>query len=263
MKIIGATVGTPIKPQAVIEKTKQAKQIEDNKKAINNLLQELDNKQPKGDYALKDEIPTKPSQVGADAQGTAKTAVSTHNTDTDAHNDLRIALKELSDRVKDVLDSDDTTLDELHEIVAYIKANKSLIDSVTSSKVNVSDIINNLVTSVSNKPLSAAQGVALKNLIDALDTNKLDASALASAINTALAQAKASGDFDGKDGADGADGKSGVYVLAEGESLDDVSDDINVVIDPNGYESDDTDLNVLVQAVIGALPKYNGEVIEL
>ena len=259
-KIIGVTVGTPFKPQALIEKTEQAKQIEDNKKAINDLSQEVNNKQPKGNYALKDEIPTTPSQVGADAQGTAKNAVSTHNTDTDAHNDLRIALKELSDRVKDVLDSDDTTLDELHEIVAYIKANKSLIDSVTSSKVNVSDIVNNLVTSVSNKPLSAAQGVALKALIDALDTNKLDASALASAINTALAQAKASGEFDGKDG---ADGKSGVYVLAEGESLDDVSDDINVVIDPNGYESDDTDLNVLVQAVIGALPKYNGEVIEL
>jgi hypothetical protein len=59
-------------------------------------------------------------------------------------------------------------LDQLHEIVAYIKSNKSLIDAITTSKVNVSDIINNLTTNVVNKPLSAAQGVALKALIDAI-----------------------------------------------------------------------------------------------
>ena len=34
--------------------------------------------------------------------------------------------------------------------------------------VSVSDIVNDLVTNVSNKPLSAAQGVALKALIDAI-----------------------------------------------------------------------------------------------
>lgn len=41
-------------------------------------------------------------------------------------------------------------------------------------------------------------------------SGKLDASALPSAINTALAQAKASGEFDGKDGQDGSPGKDGV-----------------------------------------------------
>ena len=56
----------------------------------------------------------------------------------------------------------------MSEIVAYIKNNKSLIDGITTSKVNVDDIINNLTTNVSNKPLSAAQGVALKGLIDAI-----------------------------------------------------------------------------------------------
>lgn len=86
------------------------------------------------------------------------------------------------------------------EIVAYIKNNKTLIDNVTTSKVNVADIINNLTTNVSNKPLSAAQGVVLKALIDALENDKLDASALSAAISTALAQAKSSGEFDGEDG---------------------------------------------------------------
>ena len=40
-------------------------------------------------------------------------------------------------------------------------------------------------------------------------SGKLDASALPTAISTALAQAKESGEFDGKDGRDGVDGKDG------------------------------------------------------
>ena len=45
-----------------------------------------------------------------------------------------------------------------------------MIDAITTSKVSVTDIVNNLTTNVTNKPLSAAQGVALKALIDALTT---------------------------------------------------------------------------------------------
>ena len=67
--------------------------------------------------------------------------------------------------------SDDTTLDQMSEIVAYIKSNRSLIESITTDKVNVADIIDNLTTSVSTKPLSAKQGVALKTLIDTLQTS--------------------------------------------------------------------------------------------
>ena len=85
-------------------------------------------------------------------------AVSQHNTDETAHNDLRIALQGLSDRINAALDSDDTTLDQMSEVVAYIKSNKSLIDAITTSKVNVADIVNDLVTNVADKPLSAAQG---------------------------------------------------------------------------------------------------------
>ena len=139
-------------------------------------------------------------QVGADPAGTAASAVSQHNTDATSHNDLRLALKGLTDRINAALDSDDTTLDQMSEVVAYIKSNKSMIDAITTSKVSVADIVNNLTTNVSNKPLSAAQGVALKELIDALSNDKLDAAELTNAVNTALAQAKESGDFDGADG---------------------------------------------------------------
>ena len=110
-------------------------------------------------------------QVGADPAGTAASAVSQHNTDDTSHNDLRLALQELSDRINAALDSDDTTLDQMSEVVAYIKSNKSMIDAITTSKVNVSDIVNNLTTDISNKPLSAAQGVALKELINALSNS--------------------------------------------------------------------------------------------
>lgn len=108
------------------------------------------------------------AQVGADPAGTAAAAVSTHNTSTDSHGDLRLELKAINDRLAAFFDSDNQTLDELSEIVAYITSNKELIDSITTSKVNVSDIVDNLTTNVANKPLSAAQGVVIKGLIDAL-----------------------------------------------------------------------------------------------
>lgn len=107
-------------------------------------------------------------EVGADPEGTAANAVNQHNVDDGSHNDIRAELKALNERLTAFFDSDDQTLDELSEIVGNIKSNKTLIDSITTSKVSVADIINNLVTNVSNKPLSAAQGVALKALIDAI-----------------------------------------------------------------------------------------------
>lgn len=113
-------------------------------------------------------VTLKASDVGADASGTASSAVSTHNTSTAAHGDIRELITGLTNRLNALADSDDTTLDQMSEIVAYIKANKDLIDSITTDKVNVTDIINNLTTNVTNKPLSAAQGVALKELIDTL-----------------------------------------------------------------------------------------------
>ena len=97
----------------------------------------------------------------------------------------------------------------MSEVVAYIKSNKSMIDAITTSKVSMADIVNNLTTNVSNKPLSAAQGVVIKTLIDALRNDKLDAAELTNAVNTALAQAKASGEFDGANGKDGAQGEKG------------------------------------------------------
>lgn len=108
------------------------------------------------------------SDVGADKSGTAAYAVSTHNTKTDAHNDIRLLITALTNRLDALANSDDDTLDQMAEVVAYIKSNRNLIEQITTGKVSVSDIVNNLTTNVTNKPLSAAQGVALKALIDAI-----------------------------------------------------------------------------------------------
>jgi hypothetical protein len=186
----------------------------------------------------------------------------------------------LAIRLNALADSDDTTLDQLSEIVAYIKSNKSLIEGITTNKVSVSDIIDNLTTSLANKPLSAAQGVVLKALIDdivvptkvseltndsgfitsipseyvtetelnaknyltsipseyvtetelnakkyltTIPSEYVTDTDLPKVIDTALAQAKASGEFDGEDGV------SGVYV-----GSGDMPEGYNVQIDPNG-----------------------------
>lgn len=99
--------------------------------------------------------------------------VTDHNVSKDAHNDIRLLITEIINRINAIADSDDETLDQMSELVAVIKNNKTLIDSITTSKVNVSDIVNDLTTNVSNKPLSAEQGVVLKTLIDNL-TRDLD-----------------------------------------------------------------------------------------
>ena len=103
-----------------------------------------------------------------------KAELSAHNTSNSAHNDIRLLIQGLTDRLNTLADSDDETLDQMSEIVAYIEDNRDLIESITTSKVNVSDIINNLTTNVANKPLSASMGVELKRLIDNIPNDTLD-----------------------------------------------------------------------------------------
>lgn len=96
--------------------------------------------------------------------------ISTHNTSTTAHNDIRVLITDLTTKLNNFLDVDDTTTDQLSEVLALIENNRGTLESLTTNKVNVSDIIDNLTTNNSSKVLSAAQGVAVKNLIDVLQT---------------------------------------------------------------------------------------------
>lgn len=234
-KIIGITVGSPL-PKPNLEQTDPNKgDYVKGKDIIPTKVSQLEN-----DAKYLTEVPVQSvngktgavqlsaSDVGADNIGAATSAVNTHNAKTDAHNDIRLLISALTARLDALANSDDTTLDQMVEVVAYIKENRGLIGQITTDKVGVSDIINNLTTNVGNKPLSAAQGVALKALIDAITIGKLDASALPTAIDTALTQAKASGEFDGKDGTSvtvksvsesTADGGSNVVTFSDGTTL--------------------------------------------
>ena len=143
---------------------------------INSKLGQIDN------LAKKSEVPTKVSELTNDSgyltehqslEGLATEnyvdnaisaiptpdvigQVNVHNSSTLSHNDIRTLISDLTTRLNAIADSDDTTLDQMSEIVAYIKSNKTLIEQITTNKVSVSDIIDNLTTNVSNKPLSAA-----------------------------------------------------------------------------------------------------------
>lgn len=120
------------------------------------------------DYAKKTDLPKKAGDIGADATGTAVSKVNEHNTSASSHSDIRSLITNLTTKLNTLADSDDTTLDQLSEIVAYIKNNKSLIDGITTTKLNISDVADNLTTNITNKALSAKQGVELKKLIDAI-----------------------------------------------------------------------------------------------
>lgn len=71
--------------------------------------------------------------------------VSAHNSSTSAHSDIRELISDVDSRV-DTLNSTVSTLD--------------------TSKVNKSDIVNNLTTNDATRPLSAAMGMELKSSID-------------------------------------------------------------------------------------------------
>ena len=186
---LSTTSTNPVQNKVITEKVSQFET------AIAGLETEVGKKQPKGNYALKSEIPNVPVQsvngqigivslnaedvgarsntwmptadeVGADVRGTADSRVSAHNVASDSHNDIRLLISGLTTRLNALANSTDEDLDQMAEIVEYIKSNKDLIDGITTSKVSVTDIIDNLTTNVSNKPLSAKMGVELKALID-------------------------------------------------------------------------------------------------
>lgn len=97
------------------------------------------------------------------------TSISTHNTSTEAHNDIRALITSLTTKLNNFLDVDDTTTDQLSEVLELINNNKGTLESLTTSKISVSDIVNNLTTNSASKVLSAAQGVTIKSLIDTLE----------------------------------------------------------------------------------------------
>lgn len=134
-----------------------------------DLIEEMANVESALNTTISNEI-TRAKKAESDLSSSIQTSVSSHNTSTTAHDDIRTLISNLTTRVNAVADSEDVDLDQLSEIVAYIKSNRSLIDNVTTSKVSVSDIIDNLTSTSTNKPLSANQGRVLNTSIASLTT---------------------------------------------------------------------------------------------
>lgn len=113
--------------------------------------------------------------VSTAQQNAIDEAVLNHNISSSAHSDIRELIISLTTRLNTLADSDDETLDQLSEIVAYIKNNKSLIEGVTTSKVSVSSIVDDLISTATDKPLSANQGRVLREMIEeALENINVD-----------------------------------------------------------------------------------------
>lgn len=120
--------------------------------------------------------------------------------------DTDIEIEELRRKVRNMSGAHNVkyTPQELDD-VEKAQARKNIGAQKIGDYIEESDIVNDLVTDDPKKPLSAAQGVVLKALVD----KKLDSSELGNAVNDALKNAKESGEFDGKDGVDGKDGIDG------------------------------------------------------
>ena len=102
--------------------------------------------------------------IDAEAKGTT----ATHNVAVDAHNDIRLLITNLANKLNAFLDVDDETLDQVSEIIKLVNDNVTTLEGILATKVNIADIVNNLTTNVSDKPLSAAQGVALKTITEGI-----------------------------------------------------------------------------------------------
>ncbi len=86
---------------------------------------------------------------------------------------ISTALTGLKDTVNAFLngEADGGTMDRLVELVTAIGQNKDSITALTSDKVAKADIVNSLTSEDATKVLSAAQGKALKDLIDGISSS--------------------------------------------------------------------------------------------
>lgn len=103
-------------------------------------------------------------------------ALSTHNTSTLSHNDIRLLISDLATKLNTIADSDDETLDQLSEIVSYIKNNKDLIDSVTTNKVNKvpgKDLSSNDYTDEDKELVDSFKNMTQSDALNILNDRKL------------------------------------------------------------------------------------------
>lgn len=94
-------------------------------------------------------------------------ALESHNNDTSAHSYIQGLISELDERLDAFLGDGDAAA-ALSDLLEYLQNNGDLIESLDTNKINYSDIVDNLTTAATDKPLSANQGVQLAASIEAM-----------------------------------------------------------------------------------------------
>ena len=107
-------------------------------KAIANALNNKANKATTlAGYGIEDAYTkSEIDSIKNEVETSATNKVTTHNASTTAHSDIRNLISELATRLNALANSDDTTLDQMAEVVAYIKSNRGLIEGITTAKAN-------------------------------------------------------------------------------------------------------------------------------
>lgn len=145
------------------------------------------------------------------------------------------------------------------EVLNYSYLDKRLKDLEGEGLANaVADYLEENPVQAGATTEEAAQIAQNKADIEKLNTDKLDAAKLPEAVNAALAQAKASGEFDGEPGKDGIDGKDGSPGEPGQPGADgkDGADGYTPVRGVDYYtEADKTEM---VNAVLEAMPESEG-----
>ena len=127
-----------------------------------------------------------PSITGLASTESVGKLIAEHNVAEAAHEDIRSLISELTTKLTNFLDVDEETTDQLSEVLTLINNNKGTLDSITTNKINVSDIVDNLTTASTTKVLSANQGVAIKALIEALQAADAQLSAAIADVSSKI-----------------------------------------------------------------------------
>ena len=75
-------------------------------------------------------------------------SISEHNESTTAHPDIRSLISSLTNKLDTFLDTDDESLDQISELITFIQNNRTLIEGITTSKVDKNQGIENAYKSL-------------------------------------------------------------------------------------------------------------------
>ena len=121
---------------SALKKIEQKNESQDNllatKESLNSEISRAIGKENEIIQNLNSEI----ARANASEDGLSNNIANETNRAIMAESSINESISELIVRLNTLADSDDTTLDQLSEIVTYIKNNKSLIDNITTAKVD-------------------------------------------------------------------------------------------------------------------------------